>query len=218
MPGAGGNSNSNNPTWDFVVHPAGSDAERGIPAVGKVVYRTDLSALQVCTATTPDATLNGGGTWSAGAGGVSGDCGITVTQGATIFDSVGAADVPVFARYSIIGPRVFVEASLVFTAAGTATNGIVYAIFFDGLVIPPRNMEYNVLPTPSTPGYSGTYYLGSGVSYGSAGILSLAGAAGGGDTLILAQGVDPGLFGEPGGAGYTAATDDPCFFSFSYEL
>ena len=63
MPGAGGNSFTNNPLWDLVVHPAGADAGRGIPAVGKVVYRSDLDALEVCTDTTPDATDDGGGTW-----------------------------------------------------------------------------------------------------------------------------------------------------------
>lgn len=60
MPG----SDSNNPTYDFVPHPAGSDTARGLPAVGKLVYRTDTSALEVCTATTPDANTHGGGTWS----------------------------------------------------------------------------------------------------------------------------------------------------------
>jgi hypothetical protein len=61
----GYHDDSNNPRYNFVPHVAGSDAERGIPAVGKIVYRTDSGDIEVCTATSPDPTLNGGGTWTA---------------------------------------------------------------------------------------------------------------------------------------------------------
>lgn len=59
----GYHDNSNNPTNNFVLHRAGSTGERGIPAVGKMVYRTDLGYAEVCTSTSPNATSNGGGTW-----------------------------------------------------------------------------------------------------------------------------------------------------------
>lgn len=59
----GYHDDSNNNRWNFVLHPCGTDAARGIPAVGKAVYRTDTSKVQVCTATTPNAGVNGGGTW-----------------------------------------------------------------------------------------------------------------------------------------------------------
>lgn len=60
----GYHDDSNNARYNFVPHPAGSDPERGLPAVGKLVYRTDTGAYEYCTATTPDPTLNGGGTWT----------------------------------------------------------------------------------------------------------------------------------------------------------
>lgn len=57
-------NDENNTRWNFVPHTAGSDTERAIPAVGKVVYRTDLETLELCTATSPDPTEDGGGTWA----------------------------------------------------------------------------------------------------------------------------------------------------------
>jgi hypothetical protein len=54
---------SNTPLNNFAVHPCSSDTGRGLPAVGKLVYRTDTPGLYVCTSTTPDATEAGGGTW-----------------------------------------------------------------------------------------------------------------------------------------------------------
>jgi hypothetical protein len=59
----GYHDDSNNPRNNLVVHRAAANAERGIPAVGKLVYRTDTSALEVCSDTSPNPTLNGGGTW-----------------------------------------------------------------------------------------------------------------------------------------------------------
>lgn len=63
MPGYGYHDHSNNQAVNLAVHNAASDAERGLPAVGKLVYRTDSLSVQLCTATTPDPTLPGGGTW-----------------------------------------------------------------------------------------------------------------------------------------------------------
>lgn len=63
MPGAAGNDFCNQQLVNAVTHNAASDDERGLPAVGKQVYRTDLGYLEVCTSTSPDPTLNGGGTW-----------------------------------------------------------------------------------------------------------------------------------------------------------
>lgn len=62
--------NNNTGLFNFTVHPCSSVAGRGIPAVGKVVYRIDLQALYVCTSTSPDAGEVGGGTWEVVGGGV----------------------------------------------------------------------------------------------------------------------------------------------------
>lgn len=59
----GYHDDSNNPRYNFVPHTAGSEGARGIPALGKLVYRTDDAAYEYCTDTSPDPTLNGGGTW-----------------------------------------------------------------------------------------------------------------------------------------------------------
>lgn len=59
---------SNTPRYNFVPHIAAGDTQRGLPVVGKLVYRTDTSGLQVCTSTSPDPGQNGGGTWAAVAG------------------------------------------------------------------------------------------------------------------------------------------------------
>lgn len=58
------NDDSNQQRVNLVLHNAGSDNARGLPAVGKVVFRTDTSKVEVCTSTSPNATSNGGGTWT----------------------------------------------------------------------------------------------------------------------------------------------------------
>jgi hypothetical protein len=75
----GYHDNSNNPTNNFVLHRTATDAGRGIPAVGKLVYRTDTSSPEFCTSTSPDPTLNGGGTWTRVLN--------EATDGASVFDS-----------------------------------------------------------------------------------------------------------------------------------
>lgn len=60
-----GNDFCNHQLHNAVMMNAASDEERGVPEVGKFVYRTDLATAQVCTDTEPDPTLNGGGTWVA---------------------------------------------------------------------------------------------------------------------------------------------------------
>lgn len=59
----GYHDDSNNARYNFVLQSAASDTARGLPTVGKWVYRTDTSKVEVCTDTSPDATTNGGGTW-----------------------------------------------------------------------------------------------------------------------------------------------------------
>lgn len=59
----GYHDDSNNNRYNFVLHNASTDAGRGIPAVGKIVWRTDTTKAEVCTDTSPDAGTNGGGTW-----------------------------------------------------------------------------------------------------------------------------------------------------------
>lgn len=56
---------SNAQLLNAALQVVGTDAARGIPAVGKLVYDTRDSLVYVCTATSPNATLNGGGTWVA---------------------------------------------------------------------------------------------------------------------------------------------------------
>lgn len=56
---------SNGQLLNAALHVTSSDAGRGIPAVGKLVFDTRDSFVYVCTATSPNATLNGGGTWTA---------------------------------------------------------------------------------------------------------------------------------------------------------
>jgi hypothetical protein len=54
------------------IQNVSTDEERGLPAVGKIVYDLRDSSLYVCTDTDPDPDENGGGTWtalSAGGGG-----------------------------------------------------------------------------------------------------------------------------------------------------
>lgn len=54
---------NNRPFWNFVFHRAATDDERGIPALGKIVYRIDLGYAELCVDTDPDPDLPGGGTW-----------------------------------------------------------------------------------------------------------------------------------------------------------
>lgn len=68
MPGAGrygGRDHSNNQQLNMVLHYASTVEERGLPAVGKIVYQdiTSPSTVQVCVDTDPDPTIPGGGTW-----------------------------------------------------------------------------------------------------------------------------------------------------------
>lgn len=58
-----GNDFCNNQLINAVAHHAGADEERGIPAAGKVVFRTDTLNLEVCRDVDPDPSLPGGGTW-----------------------------------------------------------------------------------------------------------------------------------------------------------
>lgn len=124
MPGAGGNSFTNNPLWDLVVHPAGADAGRGIPAVGKVVYRTDLDALEMCTDTTPDATDDGGGTWDRLLSGLVAYTDFTPTLTASTTDpDIDAAGTGTAAGYVRLGPICVAWYYIQFGAAMSAGSG-----------------------------------------------------------------------------------------------
>lgn len=63
---AAGNDFCGNPLWNTLFHPASTDAERGIPVVGKIVTRTDVSPpeLEMCVDVDPDPDDDGGGTWA----------------------------------------------------------------------------------------------------------------------------------------------------------
>jgi hypothetical protein len=55
---------SNNQAQNFVLQDVFADVERGIPAIGKLVFNESIGqTVQVCIDTNPDPTLNGGGTW-----------------------------------------------------------------------------------------------------------------------------------------------------------
>lgn len=54
---------SNNQLVNFAIQTASSDEGRGLPAIGKIVFRDDSTTIEVCIDTLPDPTLNGGGTW-----------------------------------------------------------------------------------------------------------------------------------------------------------
>jgi hypothetical protein len=56
---------SNQQMLNAVLHVTSTDAGRGIPTVGKVVFDTRDSSVYVCTSTSPNATSDGGGTWAA---------------------------------------------------------------------------------------------------------------------------------------------------------
>lgn len=60
-----GNDFCNRPQSNFVFQHAADDEGRGVPALGKVVYRTDSNVWEGCVDTDPDPTENGGGTWTA---------------------------------------------------------------------------------------------------------------------------------------------------------
>ena len=56
-------NNYNLPQYDFVLQVCADDIGRGRPAVGKLVWRADLGAFQICVDEDPDAGVPGGGTW-----------------------------------------------------------------------------------------------------------------------------------------------------------
>lgn len=54
----------NRPQQNFVFQHAADDTGRGVPALGKVVYRTDTDTWEGCVDADPDPLENGGGTWT----------------------------------------------------------------------------------------------------------------------------------------------------------
>lgn len=56
--------NSNIETANFVLQNADAAGERGVPAPGKLVFRTDSLAAEICVDTDPDPLENDGGTWT----------------------------------------------------------------------------------------------------------------------------------------------------------
>jgi hypothetical protein len=125
MARAGYNDDQNNPRFNFVPHIAGSDAERGIPAVGKLVYRTDLGSYQMCTATTPDPTLYGGGTWAGLGGGGYATWTPVLEQGGTTFTCT-----VIYSRIRSDGGRVDGSCALQITAG---TGGATFPVKLSGM-------------------------------------------------------------------------------------
>lgn len=212
MPGAGGNSFTNNPIYDVVIHPAGSDAERGIPALGKEVYRTDLGVKQVCTSTSPNPTLNGGGTWT-NDGGAGYDATVLMTQGHTVYDST--VDPVTFLRLQSFVGRAFFEGELVFTTAGIATNTLVgYVALVGGPNLSPRNAQIVTPPPPQSIVLVGGYEWRSAGSIVSTGAVLLVGGYSAGTTGLLVGFEETG--GNPGSTS-TVAIGDEFRFSGSWE-
>lgn len=78
--GLAGNDWCGNPQWNPVLHPydpavvdgSGRPTQRGVPVLHKVVTNTATGTQEICTATTPDADKDGGGTWTVIGGGSGG--------------------------------------------------------------------------------------------------------------------------------------------------
>lgn len=122
MPGSFKDHN-NNGLFNFAVHPCDTDEGRGIPAVGKVVFRTDDSTLYVCTSTSPDPTLNGGGTWTAvGTGFSSWSSWTPALTASTTNPTLGTAPSQL-GRYMQSGKTVFAEFFIQFGTTPTAGSG-----------------------------------------------------------------------------------------------
>lgn len=149
MPGPGGNSFTNNPLWDLVVHPAGSDAGRGIPALLKLVGRTDTTppSLQLCTDTTPDPTLDGGGTWASLLAGSSGFATFTPNLTASVTDPTIDPTVATKAGYVTLGPICVAW----------------YYIQFGAGMSPGSGVWHLDKPIPAVGGASGNWCVGAGL-------------------------------------------------------
>ncbi len=150
MPGAGGNSFTNNPVWDLVVHPAASDVGRGLPALLKLVGRTDYTppALEVCVdETTPNPTDDGGGTWATLLTGLSGFASFTPTITANGGDPAIDPTVATEAGYVRLGPIVVAWWYIQFGAAMTPGSGLWHL----------------VKPVNSAGGASGNWGVGAGL-------------------------------------------------------
>lgn len=118
MPGVAGNDFCNNPLVNAVIHVIATDAARGVPAVGKIVYDTRIGGLTVCTSTSPNPNDNGGGTWAPVGGAAYSGLSTTVAQGTTVTKT------DTYSRHRIGNGRYDFELYFTCSSSGVAGTGI----------------------------------------------------------------------------------------------
>lgn len=149
---AADNNFCNNSLWNTVIHPVSTDEERGIPAVGKVVFDLRDNRLYNCVDTDPDPDLDGGGTWTtAGSAAAGGDYLPDVYVGNTLANSKCSLR---FGSYSIANQLVLVQFYVRFNATESDTGNL-------RVLLPPYGIS-DSLPLNGTV----TLYDGSGSASG----------------------------------------------------